>query len=100
MWVYGKCYVSKIEFDQQNKAFHLYTVGFFGGEKHEIDASKLLSSRHHKGALNSEVRVKAPWRAVRIKGRRLPFIVDEQGAFLEEDLMNKFLTLENYGLVS
>jgi len=90
MWIYGKCYVVKIEFDKQNKALHVYTVSFFGSEKHEINASKVLSSKYHKGELDS---VKAPWWTVRIKGRRLPFIVNEQGVFLEKKIMNKLFKI-------
>ena len=87
MWIYGKCYVARIEFDEQNKALHIYTVSFFGSEKHEINASKVLSSQYHEGELNLD------WWTVWIKGRRLPFIVDEQGVFLEENIMNKLFKI-------
>lgn len=93
MWIYGKCYVAKIEFDEQNQVLHIYTVSFFGSAKHEINASKISSSQYHKGELNLDIHVKAPWRTVRIKGRRLPFIVDEQGVFLEKKIMNKLFRI-------
>ena len=89
MWIYGKCYVARIEFDEQNKALHIYTVSFFGSEKHEINASKVLSSQYYEGELGSVT----PWREVRIKGRRLPFIVNEQGVFLEKKMMNKLFKI-------
>lgn len=89
MWIYGKCYVARIEFDEQNKALHIYTVSFFGSEKHEINASNVLSSQYYEGELGS---VK-PWREVRIKGRLLPFIVNEQGVFLEKKIMNKLFKI-------
>ncbi len=89
MWIYGKCYVARIEFDEQNKALHIYTVSFFGSEKHEINASKVLSSQYYEGELGSVT----PWREVRIKGRRLPFIVNEQGVFLEKKIMNKLFKI-------
>ena len=93
MWIYGKCYVARIEFDEQNKALHIYTVSFFGSEKHEINASKVLSSQYHEGELNLDIYVNAPWWTVWIKGRRLPFIVDEQGVFLEKNIMNKLFKI-------
>jgi len=93
MWIYGKCYVARIEFDEQSEVLYIYTVGFFGRGEHEINASKVLSSRYHKGELNLDLDVKAPWRTVRLKGRRLPFIVDEQGVFLEKKIMNKLFKI-------
>jgi len=90
MWIYGKCYVARIEFDEQNEVLYIYTVSFFGRGEHKINASKVLSSQYYEGELDS---VKAPWRKVRIKGRRLPFIVDEQGVFLEKKIMNKLFKI-------
>lgn len=93
MWIYGKCYVQKIEFDEGNQALHIYTVSFLGSGRHEIKSSELLSGRYFEGELNLDLNVKAPWRTVRIKGRRMPFILDEQGVFLEKKLMNKLFRI-------
>src|SRR5262249_18836341 len=36
MWLYGRHYASRIEFDPETKQVHLYTVGFFGNKHHVI----------------------------------------------------------------
>src|SRR3712207_1184162 len=33
MWVYGRCYVAKIELDQHTKELHIYTVRFIGTKR-------------------------------------------------------------------
>jgi hypothetical protein len=98
MWLYGRHYAVRIEFDVDNKQVHLDTVGFFGNRHHVIDVADLGSVRSRGdvnwGAVAAAAAVgqpialvDAPWKSVRIKGWRLPLIVDTQGVVLHPKLM-------------
>ena len=92
MWVYGRCYVAKIELDQHTKQLFIYTVRFIGTKKEVFDTSEILGSTYHEGRFHGGGRVPsvhAPWRSVRLGSRRLPLIVDQQGVFLREDFMKR-----------
>jgi hypothetical protein len=94
MWLYGRCYVAKMELDQRTGTLHVYTVRFFGSRKQVFDVSDILGSSYHEGKFDGMgvvPTVDAPWRSMRLAGRRLPLIVDQQGVFLEEELVNKLL---------
>jgi hypothetical protein len=112
VWVYGRIYVSRIEADPDKKQLHLDTVGFFWKNHHVIPIADIVSvstqgtkeqmekwdkrdwgafSRFLDSLFHSEhvstVRVYAPWSSVRIKGWRLPLIIDKQGMVLHPPLM-------------
>ncbi len=86
MWLYGWCYVATINLDKQTQNLHIDTVRFFGSAKHVFNVLDMLGSRYHVGRFDG---VNAPWQSVKMAGRRLPFIIDKQGLFLEKGLMNK-----------
>jgi TMEM70/TMEM186/TMEM223 protein family len=94
MWLYFTCYVSKVEFDQQTKILTIYTLRFFGSGKAEIEASRLLSSKYLEGKHRFGVKVNdgAGW-IVKVKGRKLPLIIDEHGKFMQKGLMDKLFHL-------
>jgi TMEM70/TMEM186/TMEM223 protein family len=100
MWVYGWCYVAKIELDQQTGELYVYTLRFpFGSKKEVFHKADTLSSSYHEGKFDGGAvapSVDAPWRSLRLSGRRLPLIIDQQGEFLQEELMNELL--DNAGL--
>lgn len=98
MWLYGRHYAGRIEFDADTKQVHLYTVGFFGDKHHAIDVADLGSVRAHHDtnwglaaaalAVGHPIPVvDAPWRSVRIKGWRWALIVDRQGVVQHPKLM-------------
>jgi hypothetical protein len=88
MWVYGRYYVAEISRLPAGGRLLLRTVTFFGSERHEIDAKDLTLGAHHAGRFTSvdpdnpllvKQRVNAPWRGIRLAGRRWPLILDLQG---------------------
>lgn len=85
MWLYGRCYVASMEVDEGTGALRVRTVGFFGTREHVFDAERVRVGERHEGALDASLlggsSVNAPWTSVRVEGRRLPLIVDEQGEF-------------------
>ena len=92
MWLYGRCYVSRIELDRHTSELSIYTVRFIGIRKQVIETSDLLGSSHHEGGFSGGGRVPsvhAPWSSVRLGRRRLPPIVDQQGVFLQEGHVNE-----------
>jgi hypothetical protein len=112
MWVYGRIYVARIEADPDKKQLHLHTVGFFSNNHHVIPLVDLISVSTHgtkeqmekmdkqddwafsrfldslfRSDHGATARVHAPWSSVRIKGWRLPLIIDKQGLVLHSRLM-------------
>jgi hypothetical protein len=93
MWLYGKCYVSRVEFDRQTRMLNIYTVRLFSSRKEEIEASRVSSSNYLTGEYHgSKVNAGAGW-VVKVKGRKLPLIIDERGKFMEKGLMNQLFRL-------
>ena len=86
MWLYGRCYVATINLDKQTQNLHIDTVRLFGRAEHVFKVSDILRCRYYGGRFDG---VNAPWRSVKMKGRWLPFLIDEQGQLLERKLMNK-----------
>jgi hypothetical protein len=117
MWVYGRIYAARIEFDPDKKQLHLDTVGFFWNNHHVIPLTELGSVSSHgtkeqmeklakerlekrraggffafldalfHSEYSTTVQPSAPWSSVRIKGWRLPLILDKQGVVLHPQLM-------------
>jgi hypothetical protein len=92
MWLYGRCYVARVEFDPNSKQLHLYTVGFLGSRKHVLDGEAVRPGRWHEGRFEGDIEVNAPWRSARVAGRRLPLILDGQGVVLDEKLMKTYFS--------
>ncbi|MFQ5340281.1 MAG: hypothetical protein ACE5F6_01910 [Anaerolineae bacterium] len=90
MWLYGRCYVARIELDEETHQLHVYTVGFFGTARHVYDGTDIVGGHHHRGKLVTLwLSVNAPWRSIWIAGRRLPLIIDEQGEVLHKGWMSR-----------
>jgi hypothetical protein len=88
MWVYGRYYVAEICRVPDSRRLRLRTVTFFGSELHEIDPAEMSVGKRHAGQLTTfdvsnpllvKQHVQAPWRAIHLKGRRWPLILDLQG---------------------
>jgi hypothetical protein len=89
MWVYAACYVESIEADADGSSAIYHTLALFGTRAHSVHPDDIESTRSNKGVLKIGgtatgpivPRVNAPWKSVRVKGRRLPFIIDGQGFY-------------------
>lgn len=94
MWLYGKCYIAKLDIDEQAEVLTIHTVRFFGTTKQEVALSRITGLHYNEGylALPDAPTVHAPWWTIRIEGRNLPFILDHQGKFSEQ--MRPSLSLE------
>lgn len=87
MWLYGGLYVAAIVYDEPNRRLHLRTLSFLGHRDRSFAAGEVDGSSFHNGEFwAGGVSVNAPWLTVRMRGRRLPFIVDAQGEFFNRDL--------------
>lgn len=105
MWLYGRVYAARIDFDPNKEQLRLETVGFFKNKLHVIELADLGSAYAHpdpnRGVVGQFLQelpkliailgqaplADAPWRSVRIMGWRLPLIIDEQGHVLHHPLM-------------
>jgi hypothetical protein len=91
VWLAGRHYVARIEFDPTRRQFHLHTVGFTGTAEHAIDPSDVRGTRFHPA--DWETRTAPVW-TVSLSGWRLPVILDSKGAVLNEEVMATFLGLD------
>jgi hypothetical protein len=83
-WLYGPAYVTRIEVDREQQLARFSILGWIRGWSFTVPVDDIVSGRHHEGHLNTgRHRVNAPWTTVRIRGRRLPMIVDD-GALVYE----------------
>lgn len=97
MWVFGRCYVAKIELDTDGKSLYLYTVNFLGNSRHRYELEEVeglvspKSSVIDAASLLGEMRglsVNAPWQNIRIAGKRLPLVLDEQGEVTDPEMLS------------
>jgi hypothetical protein len=80
---YVQCYVTRIEVDDDAGAYRVAVAGFGPGLQFGMDRvarTGFNDGISHAGGMS----VNAPWYSVRLRGRRLPLIVDLQGDFLDE----------------
>jgi hypothetical protein len=87
-FLYGPAYVTRIEVDGEEEAVRFSVAGWVRGRSFTVPLDDLVSGRFHDGG----TMVNAPWTTVRIRGRRLPLIVDAQGDadwFRVDDLLER-----------
>ncbi len=82
MWLYGRCYVARLDLDETAHQLHVYTLRFFGTARHVYDVDDVVGIRRHRWRYIGEDWVDAPWYTLRLAGRRLPFILDAPGGTL------------------
>jgi hypothetical protein len=76
-WLYGAAYVTRIEVDREQERARFSVLGWVRGWSFTLRPDDIVSGRYHAGNLDTgRHRVHAPWTTVRIRGRRLPLIVD------------------------
>ncbi|HEU4456991.1 MAG TPA: hypothetical protein VFR81_28235 [Longimicrobium sp.] len=96
--VYGRCYVSRVEVEDDGTV-RVRTVGPFGSPEHVLAPGDIVSGRYHDGEfVTHEHAVNAPWYTVRVRGRRLPLILDPQGDFHDAARTELALGLESGSL--
>jgi hypothetical protein len=79
MLVYARCYVVQIQqVAQDTLQFGLLWPGL----EVRVQKADLAGTASHAGVTQGRIPVNAPWLALRLRGRRLPLIVDEQGEWL------------------
>jgi hypothetical protein len=102
MWIYGRCYVAKIDYDEQKNQLHISTTGFLLHSRHIVDMENVRLGRYHDGRLDvmrigvdgpiptwSTMSVNAPWQSLRVAGFPLPLILDLQGETDHPELLEK-----------
>jgi hypothetical protein len=90
IWIYAGCYVESIEVDNQQRNSIYHTLTLFGTRAHTVHASQIESREANAGRLSYTgsadgpvvPKVNAPWTSVRVRGRRLPFIIDGRGFYV------------------
>jgi hypothetical protein len=81
--VYGRCYVQRIE-QAEDGSLTLRLTGALGSPKLRLTRDSIEGTRYRRGRFTGgDIHVNAPWTSLRVIGRRLPLIVDEQGEFLD-----------------
>jgi hypothetical protein len=81
MVFYSTLYITKVERDGATVA--LTTLGVFGSTVHRYDAAAFTQGRQYEGWMSARTKVHAPWLALRVAGRRIPFVVDLQAEVIK-----------------
>jgi hypothetical protein len=86
---YLQCYVTRIEADDAG-GYRVTVAGF--GPRLEFAADRVARVGFNEGKSHAGgISVNAPWYSVRLRGRRLPLIVDLQGDFLDEHAVDRLV---------
>ena len=83
MLVYGRVYLTRIRRDGDR--LELTSLGFLLPFRYRIDLSELTGATTYKGKATGRVSVDAPWITLRVKGRRLPFVIDLQAEHVDKN---------------
>ncbi|NOZ70600.1 MAG: hypothetical protein GXP38_01590 [Chloroflexi bacterium] len=93
MIIYGHCYVARLEVDEMTDYLHIYTISpWLTLRPEKIPRSALKPGRRHRGRtlfIWHPILVNAPWQTLRVQGRRLPLILDEQGEILHRQWIQR-----------
>lgn len=90
--VYGLLYVQRLEIDRDRDEVRITTSGYLRGRSFTVRPADFDSARFHAGYLrNGGVTVNAPWSTLRLRGRRLPLILDEAGEFLDPAALERLI---------
>jgi hypothetical protein len=76
MVVYGRCYVTRLARDAEAGVLHVRTLL---GRARTIPTADLLRGDYRAGRSGGRIAVNAPWLSLRVRGRRLPYVLDLQG---------------------
>ena len=82
MLVYGRCYIGAV--DELDGHAVIEHIGLFGRPLRIIRPEDLRGTSFQDGQYRAGgLVVNAPWHTVRLRGRRLPLILDVQGKVLD-----------------
>jgi hypothetical protein len=96
MWIYGRCYVMEAAVDEKRGVLGIVLAGLLVRSRLEVPLDAVEGSTHHAGRSSTgDIAVNAPWVSVRLRGRRLPLIVDGQGEFLHPELLAEHLLFDH-----
>jgi hypothetical protein len=85
---YLQCYVTRIEADDAGG----YRVTVAGVGTLQFGPDALARVGYNDGVSHAGgISVNAPWYSIRLRGRRLPLIVDLQGDFLDEHAVDRLI---------
>lgn len=90
MVAYLRCYVTRIEADDAGSGFRVTLAGT--GRALSIQPGDVVRVGYNEGISRAGgISVNAPWYGVRLRGRRLPLIVDMQGDFLDRSAVKRLI---------
>lgn len=89
---YGWCYVLRASAAEGGARLHLVLAGLFVPVRLELEADRVERAAYRHGrARGGGITVNAPWYSVRVRGRRLPLVIDLQGDFPDRDAARRLL---------
>jgi len=92
--LYGRCYIRRMEVDDDGTV-RVRTVGPFGSPEHVLRPGDIVPGEYHDGRFTTRKHtVNAPWFTVRVRGWRLPLILDPQGDVLDAARAEQALGIE------
>ncbi len=92
--LYGRLYIRRAQVAEDGTV-HVRHAGPFGGSRRVIRPGEVEASAFHHGRMTTAKHtVNAPWFTVRLKGHRLPLILDDQGHVLDARLAERAFRLE------
>ncbi len=84
MWIYGQCYVTMLATAEDPPRLIATFAGYPRTFTEEFLLEDVGESAYQHGSFDTgRLRGEAPWISIRIRGRRLPLIVDAQGEVLD-----------------
>ncbi|HEU4560166.1 MAG TPA: hypothetical protein VFS20_20110 [Longimicrobium sp.] len=87
---YLRCYVTRIEADDAGSGFRITLAG--PSRSLSVHPDDVVRAGFHEGRSHAGgISVNAPWYSVRLRGRRLPLIVDLQGDFLDQSAVDRLI---------
>jgi hypothetical protein len=94
MFVYAWNYIRQVWLNQATQQVVFETVRLWGNARFSVAPQDILGSRYHAGDLETPTHtVNAPYFLVRLRGRKLPLILDGQGKFLKPGLAARLMDL-------
>jgi hypothetical protein len=91
-FLYARCYVAQIGFEEQTGMLHITTVRLFGTNTLQIPPSSVIGRRYYEGymaATDETPEIHTPFWKIRLDGRKLPLIIDLQGELIEPELLRE-----------
>lgn len=94
MLVYTRIYIGRLWLSQATQQVVFETIRLWGGARFSVPPQDIIGSSYHPGMLDTPTHsVNAPFYFVRLRGRRLPLILDGQGKFIQPGLAERLLGL-------